>query len=352
MAIESSIVNLNIGSANALGTGALQMSSGLGSNNQTVSNTSGGALALNNGLTFARAQTSQNANFTGSDMTFTGAVKLLNANNATTTLTVSNKLTLSGVVAHTGYTNGGLTKAGTGTLVLKGANTYAGPTTVSTGTLLVNNTTGSGTGTGAVSVTAGGTLGGTGTITPTGTNGITVASDAFLAPGASIGNLTANLGSTTGTLSLTSGAVFKFELGAANATIGTIAADSSDLLTIAGAGAGDVVFGGNNIDLLGTATGTGYYKLFDTSAGASTWTGLTLGASVDGGTLITGGLTTSNYGGGFSGDLILADGTFGTSAGDIYLNVVPEPSTFALLGAGVLALGWRARSRRQSAPGC
>ncbi|MFO0852206.1 MAG: autotransporter-associated beta strand repeat-containing protein [Gemmataceae bacterium] len=59
---------------------------------------------------------------------------------------------------------GSLVKVGAGTLTLSGANTYTGGTTVSAGTLLVTGQTGSasGTGTGAVVVGPGGTLGGTG----------------------------------------------------------------------------------------------------------------------------------------------------------------------------------------------
>ncbi len=56
-----------------------------------------------------------------------------------------------------------LTKTGRGKLKLSKANTYTGGTTVSKGTLLVTNRTGSATGTGAVQVNAG-TLGGTGKI--------------------------------------------------------------------------------------------------------------------------------------------------------------------------------------------
>jgi autotransporter-associated beta strand protein len=84
----------------------------------------------------------------------------------------------------TGPSAAGITKTGTGTLVLSGNNTYAGTTTVSAGTLLAENTTGSATGTGAVTVSAA-TLGGTGFI-----NGpVTLTGDATLS---STGTLTIN----------------------------------------------------------------------------------------------------------------------------------------------------------------
>jgi autotransporter-associated beta strand protein len=62
--------------------------------------------------------------------------------------------------------DGGLTKLGNGSLTLTAANTYTGTTSVSAGKLYVNNTSGSGTGTGNV-ILNGGTLGGTGTIAGT-----------------------------------------------------------------------------------------------------------------------------------------------------------------------------------------
>jgi autotransporter-associated beta strand protein len=67
-------------------------------------------------------------------------------------------------VAIAGTQGGGLTKAGSGTLGLTAANTYNGATTVLGGTLLVNNASGSGTGSGAVMAANGTTLGGTGAV--------------------------------------------------------------------------------------------------------------------------------------------------------------------------------------------
>jgi autotransporter-associated beta strand protein len=62
-----------------------------------------------------------------------------------------------------GGAGGSLTKVGSGMLVLTNANLYTGGTTIEGGKLVVNNRTGSGTGTGLVQVN-GGTLGGKGTI--------------------------------------------------------------------------------------------------------------------------------------------------------------------------------------------
>ena len=78
-------------------------------------------------------------------------------------------------------TDGLLEKVGTGTLTLTGANTYAGGTTVIAGTLVIENKTGSGTGSGVVTVN-GGTLGGSGIISGAVTIGTGSGGGAFLAP--------------------------------------------------------------------------------------------------------------------------------------------------------------------------
>jgi MYXO-CTERM domain-containing protein len=75
-------------------------------------------------------------------------------------------LILSGVVSNNttvGF-NTRLAKEGTGALTLSNANTFAGGVTVSAGSLFVENTTGSGTGSGAVTVQSGAVLGGNGSI--------------------------------------------------------------------------------------------------------------------------------------------------------------------------------------------
>ena len=86
----------------------------------------------------------------------------------------------------------GLGKSGSGTLTITDAQTFGGGLVVSNGTALVNNVSGSGTGSGAVTV-VNGTLGGNGTIA----GSVTVESAGDLAPGNSIEDLTIN-----GTLTL------------------------------------------------------------------------------------------------------------------------------------------------------
>ena len=80
-----------------------------------------------------------------------------------------------------GGTRGSLSKIGSGTFILSGANLYTGGTAVIEGILVVDNTTGSGTGTGPVSVNGGG-LGGSGIISGPVAIGNGSGRRAFLAP--------------------------------------------------------------------------------------------------------------------------------------------------------------------------
>ena len=83
-------------------------------------------------------------------------------------------------------TGGSLSKTGPEILILIGPNLYTGGTSVSEGTLVVANRSGSGTGTGAVLV-SGGTLAGNGTVAGAVTVGTGGGPGAFLAPAAGPG---------------------------------------------------------------------------------------------------------------------------------------------------------------------
>lgn len=147
----------------------------------------------------AGGTTTIGGNHTSGTSIYTGAITLGNTTdnpNSNFGRSVSLSAASGGTVVFSGIIRdpasltgaaGLVTKSGLGTVNLTAANTYAGGTTVNAGTLLVNNTTGSGTGTGTVNVNTG-TLGGVGIIS----GAVTVASGGTLAPGNSIGTLTIN----------------------------------------------------------------------------------------------------------------------------------------------------------------
>lgn len=156
--------------------------------------------------------------------------------------------------------SGALTKTSAGTLVLDQANSYSGGTTVSGGTLLVNNTSGSGTGTGSVSVN-GGTLGGNGTISGAVTVGSS--SSATLSPGSagsgSIGTLT-----LSSTLTLGSSSTASMEINKSGMT------DTADKVAASGA----VSYGGAlNVTATGDTLASGDSFTLFTGSGFSGWFG-------------------------------------------------------------------------------
>jgi len=102
--------------------------------------------------------------------------------------------------AGSGATGGGLTKVGSGTLTLSGANTYTGPTLVNGGILNVTGSLVS-----AVTVNSGGMLTGNGTI-----GGLDVGSGGAVAPGNSIGTLR-----VAGDVSFEQGSVYQVKADAA-----------------------------------------------------------------------------------------------------------------------------------------
>lgn len=114
--------------------------------------------------------------------------------------TTGRTLTLGSVVSNNGAIINRVVKADSGTAILTRANTYSGTTTVSDGTLLVNNLTGSGTGSGTVQVDYGATLGGTGRVA--GALNVT----GVLAPGGGVATL------VSGTLTMNGGSTFQYSV--------------------------------------------------------------------------------------------------------------------------------------------
>jgi autotransporter-associated beta strand protein len=217
---------------NKMGSGQLQFNTatvaGTGPGTYAgILNINGGVVVFNGGGAWGDTSTVNLANAAGVGLTISGATEtigsiagggaaggnvtlgatlIIGGNNATTTF--------SGLVGGTG----GLTKNGSGTFTLdrSAGNTYNGATTINAGKLLVNNTSGSGTGTNNVTVNNGAALGGTGKIS----GAVTVNNGGHVEPGASIESL------DVGTLTLAAGSVLDFELDT------VVGADTSDLLNV------------------------------------------------------------------------------------------------------------------------
>ena len=249
-----------------------------------------------------------------------GSVQTVQVNNGSAAIDAKLTGTLS---------NGGLTKTGTGTLELTGNNDYAGGTIVSAGKLLVNNTTGSGTGSGSLTIDAGASLGGSGTI------GSVTSIAGTLSPGNSPGILT-----FSNAVTLETGSATVIEINGAT-TRGTDydGVNFNGSLTVNG---GTLTFN------ISTAIANGStLNIFDGSSLTSALTSV----SVTGVGGYTGPLTyngSTAYVGTFGSQTV----TFTLASGDLSFaaaSIIPEPSSYAvLLGAAILGLAtFRRRQGRR-----
>jgi len=213
-----------------------------------------------------------------------------------------------------------------GTVLLSRAagNVYDGGTTVHAGTLLVANTSGSATGTGAVAVKAGAVLGGGGIIAPEGTAGVTLESGALLAANSSTGMIRLNGAATSGTLlTMEEGAAFRFELGAPGTAAG---------IALWNYASGDLSLDDNAVNIMNTGgLAAGEYTLFAfygddglTPTASGILSGLQIGSGLEG----------------FAGSYLSYE------ANSIMLHVVPEPGTWGLLALGGVAAFVMRRRRR------
>jgi len=195
---------------------------------------------------------------------------------------------------HAGRTGGSLTKTGSGSLTLSGANTYTGTTTVKKGKLVVANTSGSATGTGAVTVVAG-MLGGGGIISGPVTVGTGSGSGAFLAPATGT-NMKATF-TTQGALTLKSDATYTYTVKAKGRNVQT------DKVVANG-----VTISGASFSFKATIQGAlqaGTVLTVISNSSANPISG-TFSNLADGSTITTGGNTfQANYEGGDGNDLTL-----------------------------------------------
>ena len=268
-------------------------------------------------------------------MTFDGAGYTIAGSSLTLTgaggnISVNADATISAIIGG----NVGLTKLGSSTLTLSGANTYTGTTTVSGGKLtvsssgLVNFTVGVTIGAGEFNYNSdtalsqpvtfnltGGSLSGIGTITSTVTlsSGNTYSAGAVNDPGTQ---------AFTGGLALESGSIFSWDLDATTTDPGANTANSGSYDIVSGNGTGTgifkVVLGSNSFTDVFWNTNKTWNNIFSGSNPTfSTFAGTNVASS----------------------GLVTGEGQFTYTGSSLTWTAVPEPTSALagiLLGAGML----------------
>jgi autotransporter-associated beta strand protein len=305
--------------------------------------TGGGMFDLNGYNQIVGQLTSPATGLTPATTNASGSGYITNTATTINTLTVGNSTTTDFVYGGVIQYNVAIAKTGNNNFTVTNANTYNGGTNVNSGTFTVQNTTGSGTGFGNVTVNSSGILRGTGTIAPDGGNSVTIANGGTLNPGNATTNGTLNVNSG---IALQSGSIWNTKITATGAS----AAYST---------------GGSTTGTLPISTNHNFLNL---SLNGGT-------ATIDSGTMITIDVTATDFSGASGLDPYsyqIASGAgnqatlnitnqsqfsmlgwsatnyslTGDASGAVYLNFTPVPEPVSVLACSMMGLGLVAIRRR------
>lgn len=281
--IYSGTLALNNFNATAFGTLAL---GGGGAGSTAAITTGAGTLTLGGDVSYDATNNPNGATIAGN--LALGATRTFTINDSTAT---ASDLTVSATVSGT---NSGITKAGAGTMVLTGTNTYTGPTTINAGTLSVGT------------IGNGGVAGNLGAATNAATN---------LVLGGGTLQYTGSTASTDRNFTLTTGTTSTIDVsnGVTNLTLAGSSTNTTGGLTKAGAGT--LTLSGTNLHTGTTTVSAG--TLFANGSAS-------LGAA-------SGNVTVS------AGTLALAGGAAITTGSPTNAQTITKSGTLSLSGSGASA---------------